>query len=116
MTALLAERRTFASEPLFPNVVTAAAAAEVPDKYEAILTAEWEKVRELRIIKEREQTRFIRPIPAYATDMSQGGGGKRRDPATSQSEPAAAVKSCLEYPFLRYSYHTFEQCCGSMTF
>ena len=104
MPALLAERRTFASEPLFPNVVTAAAAAEVPDKYEAILTAEWEKVRELRLIKEREQPRFIRPIPAYATDVSQGGGSSKRPaPATSQSDPAAAVKSCLEYPFLRYS-------------
>ncbi len=105
MTALLAERRAFASEPLFPNVVTAAAAAaEVPDKYEAILAAEWEKVRELRLIKEREQPRFIRPIPAYATDVSQGGGSSKLPaPATSQSDPAAAVKSCLEYPFLRYS-------------
>jgi hypothetical protein len=95
VTALLAERRAFASEPLFPNVVTAAVpAAEVPDKYEAILAAEWEKVRELRLIKEREQPRFIRPIPAYATDVSQGGRSKRPAPA--------AVKSCLEYPFLRY--------------
>jgi hypothetical protein len=102
VTALLAERRAFASEPLFPNVETAA--ASVPDKYEAILAAEWEKVRELRLIKEREQPRFIRPIPAYATDVSRG---KRPDPTTSQSDPAA-VKSCLEYPFLRYSYHTFE--------
>jgi hypothetical protein len=100
VTALLAERRAFASEPLFPNVETAAAAAaEVPDKYEAILAAEWEKVRELRLIKEREQPRFIRPIPAYATDMS---GSKRPAPATSQSE-TAGVKSCLEYSFLRYS-------------
>jgi hypothetical protein len=74
VTALLAERRAFASEPLFPNVVTAAvAAAEVPDKYESILAAEWEKVRELRLIKERERPRFIRPIPAYATDVSQAG-------------------------------------------
>ncbi len=71
MTALLAERRAFASEPLFPNVETAA--AEVPDKYEAILAAEWEKVRELRLVKERERPGFIRPIPAYATDMSQAG-------------------------------------------